>query len=99
MKRSCQRQTTVLPLPTARVMALVLASRQFSAGSHRSLPGSAAKGTACLSKNPHEEAVHQVQTSRTEDNREAAKAFAEKRAHFHRPVNRLSPGSPAVLDK
>jgi hypothetical protein len=34
------------------------------------------------------EAVHQVQTGRTEDHREAAKAFGrEARAHFHRPVN------------
>ena len=57
-----------------------LTSRQFSAGSHPSSPGSAAKGTAYLSKNPHEEAAHQVQTGRTEDQREAAKAFVEKRA-------------------
>jgi 2-(1,2-epoxy-1,2-dihydrophenyl)acetyl-CoA isomerase len=33
-----------------------------------------------LSKNPQEEAAHQVQTGRTEDHREAAKAFVEKRA-------------------
>jgi 2-(1,2-epoxy-1,2-dihydrophenyl)acetyl-CoA isomerase len=33
-----------------------------------------------LSKNPHEEAARQVQTGRTEDHREAARAFVEKRA-------------------
>ena len=43
-----------------------------------------------MSKYPHEEAAHQAQTGRTEDHREAAKAFVEKRAP-------LSPaGEPAI---
>jgi hypothetical protein len=37
-------------------------------------------------------------TGRTEDHWEAAEAFVEKRAHFHRPV-KLQSISLAVLEK